>query len=408
MLPRQDLSYWSKDTDRNFPKLSQDLEIDVAVIGGGIAGLTASYLLKQSGLKVAVFEKNLLGNKVTGRTTGKVTSQHGLTYSQLMKKLGREYTQLYASANQKAISQIEKITKDENIKCDWQRNDNYVFTEKADEVAKLKKETDISRSLGLPASFETTTSLPFKVRGAVKFTNQAKFHARKYVLGLANAVDGDGSYVFENTRIKRVRNGRPCRLFSGGHNIYARETIIATNVPFPFISHGVYCALEYPEKSYIVAGKYDKNLEGMYITAGKPTRSIMPMKAGSQQLLLIGGEGHVPGFTGIRAKLRYNRLADYAKHRFGINFLDYKWSTMDYISYDNVPLVGRLYPWTKHVFVITAFKKWGLTTSMVAAIITKDLILGEESNLAAFYRSNRFSPIKSMPAVYAKYLNPFS
>src|SRR5215213_7217950 len=194
-LPDQEVSYWiSSVTEPRYPEPKQDITVDVAIIGAGIAGLSAAYFLKQTGRKVAVLERNAVGAGVTGYTTGKVTSQHNLCYAKLQKNFGPAIARLYGQANQAAIEQMEQIIAKENIACDWQREDNYVFTEKSAEVAKLKNEAAIAKKLGLPAAFVTKTSLPFAVKGAVRFNDQATFHARKYLLGLARAVHGNGSY----------------------------------------------------------------------------------------------------------------------------------------------------------------------------------------------------------------------
>src|SRR5437763_6552663 len=158
-LPDHEESYWvSSAVDPPYPVLKEDITVDVAIIGAGIAGLSAAYFLKQAGLKVAILERNAVGEGVTGYTTGKVTSQHNLCYAKLQKNFGRETARLYGEANQAAIEQMEKIITKENIACDWQRDTNYVFTEKTEEVTKLKNEAATAKKLGLPASFETTTS----------------------------------------------------------------------------------------------------------------------------------------------------------------------------------------------------------------------------------------------------------
>jgi glycine/D-amino acid oxidase-like deaminating enzyme len=103
-------------------------------------------------------------------------------------------------------------------------------------------------------------------------------------------------------------------------------------------------------------------------------------------------------------KTRSQRLSDYAEERFSANSIDYRWSAWDYLAYDNVPLVGKIYPWSKHLYVISAFRKWGLTNSMVSAIILRDLITGEKNNWADIYNPMRTSPMKSIPSVAKKYI----
>ncbi len=173
-IPNQDNSYWIKSSkDPGYQSLTSEIDVDVAVIGGGIAGLSTAYLLKQAGLTVAVLERNALSEGVTGNTTGKVTSQHSLCYDKLQKDHGTKVARAYGQGNQEAIVEIEKIIKKEKIDCDWQRSENYVFTEKSEEIEKLKVEAEVARKLGLPASFETKTPLPFAVIRRSQISNQS-------------------------------------------------------------------------------------------------------------------------------------------------------------------------------------------------------------------------------------------
>lgn len=407
-LPAKEESYWvSSTSSAAYSALEGDLDVDVAIIGAGIAGLSAAYFLKQAGLTVAVLEKNVIGGGVTGYTTGKVTSQHSLCYAKLQKNFGASAAKTYGEANQAAIERIEQIIKKEKIDCDWQRDSAYVFTEKAEEVEKLKNEAKIARELGLPASFEAETTLPFSVKGAVRFADQAKFHSRKYLLGLARAVHGGGSYVFENTEAKKVHDRDPCIVSIKDGEVKAKDIIMATNVPFPATTHTFYGAYEYPLKSYIVAGKLEgeSQFKGMYITPGGPIRSILPIKSGGDTWLLVGGESHFPGFG--NADARHQRLADYAAKRFGLPTITHRWSAWDYLSNDEVPLIGKMYPWSKHAYVATGFMKWGLTTGTVAGMILSDAIQGRKNSWAKTFDASRLSPITSIPKAAAKIVSGF-
>ena len=270
-LPQKEVSYWMESTSNaTYPRLSKDISTDVAVIGGGLAGLNIAYLLKQAGKKVVVLEKEIIGGGVTGHTTGKLTTQHNLIYSTLQQTLGEKKAQDYADANQEAFATVKKIIAKEKIKCDLQEDDNYVFTEKNEEVEKLQQEAKVAKSLGLPATFTTATTLPFKVKGAMKFSRQAKMHARKYALGLAKAINGDGSFVFEKTTAIFVHDEEPAKVTTVMGDVTAKDIIIAMPVPFPLVMHGFYCVYEYPLKTYIIAARVKAAMKGMYITPGGP------------------------------------------------------------------------------------------------------------------------------------------
>lgn len=396
-LPEKEVSYWMESTKEGiYPSLEKDMSTDVVVVGGGLAGLTAAYLLKQAGKKVIVLEKEIIGGGVTGHTTGKLTVQHNLIYSKLENRLGKKKAQDYAAANQEAFVMVKKIIAKERIMCDLQDDDNYVFTEKEEEVEKLQQEVAVAKSLGLPATFTTKTTLPFTVKGAVKFSRQAKMHARKYSLGLAEAIDGDGSYVFEKTTARFVEDDSPATVKTDYGDVTAKDVIIAMPVPFPLFMHGVYCAYEYPLKTYVIAARVKDEMKGMYITSGGPIYSILPVTSGKEKLLLFGGQGHLPG-TGLHSLVYCKRLAEFAQEKFGISKFSYRWSAWDYLSYDKIPLVGPAYPWSDHVYVSSGAMKWGLTNTAAAAIILRDRLTGKKNPWADTFNSTRLSTIRAIP-----------
>jgi glycine/D-amino acid oxidase-like deaminating enzyme len=404
-LPETEKSLWQEIyLEGLYPELLEDLEVDVAIVGGGITGLTSAYLLKQAGLKVAVIEKATIGGGTTGRTTGKVTSQHNLVYADLQQRLGTETAQLYGEANQAAVEQVESIVKREKISCDWERQDNYVYTTSREQVKQFKQEAKVAAQLGMPASFETTSPLPFAISAAVRFSQQGRMHSQRYLMGLAAAIQGDGSYIFEQSNVIGIRDGAPARVKTKHAKVLAKDVIVATNVPtLPLAARGGYCLLEYPIESYLVAGKLDIDYRGMYISPDDNHFSILPTQVDGQSLLLVGGKGHISGLRGS-TRARYQQLADYAEEFFGVTKITHRWSDRDYLAYDNVPLVGKLYPWSKHVYVASAFRKWGLSNGTAAAMILRDLIIGQANPWAKIYDSTRSKPIRSIPRVAVKYL----
>ena len=404
-LPTTRSSYWrdAYPAAAIYPQLAQNLTVDVVIIGAGITGLTSAYLLKQAGLRVVVLDKATVGGGTTGRTTGKVTSQHNLIYSELQQRLGTAAARVYGEANQAAVERVESIVKSIGIDCDWVREDNYVFTTDDSQVATFQKEAQVAASLGLPAAFVTEAPLPFQIKAAVKFSGQAKINAQKYLLGLARAVDGDGSFVFENSSVGRIHDGKPGYVKSNGKTITAAHIIVATNVPTsPLMARGGYCLEEYPRESYIVAGRLPKAIKGMYISPDKQHYSILPVgDSSAERTLLIGGQGHLSGLRGSTTK-RYQKLADYAEEHFGVTEITHCWSDRDYLGYDNIPQIGKLYPWSKHLYVGTAFKKWGLSNGTVAAIILTDLITGKQNPWAETFRPNRLKSVASFPHAVIK------
>jgi glycine/D-amino acid oxidase-like deaminating enzyme len=165
----------------------------------------------------------------------------------------------------------------------------------------------------------------------------------------------------------------------------------------PLVGRVSYGFLEHPTESFVVAGLLPKKFSGTYISPDDDNYSIFPLEIDEQWYLLIGGEGgNLPGLRLSKQK-RYKKLAAYAKEHFGVEQVSHKWSDMDYRGYDELPLIGRLYPWSKHLYTATGFRKWGMTNGTVAATILTDLIMGQLNKYAEIFDSTRGEPVKNMP-----------
>lgn len=381
-------SFWLCDKSTlSFNPLEKDLDCDIAVVGGGIAGLNSAYILMKAGYKVAVFERNTIGSGTSSKTMGKITSQHGIIYSTLIKKYGYKMAKKYGDANESAIAEMENIVRKEKISCDWQIADNYIYTTDKKQITSFKVEARNAKSLGLPAGFAKNVNLPFPTVGAVRFKNQAKFHVQKYMYGLAKAINKNGGYVFEDSQVSSFNDGKLPKIKVNGKTVNAKKVIIATKVPpAPLFARASYALLEYPNTSYIVAGNYSGPLTDVYISTDKNHYSIMPFKNKKYSLLLIGGQSHIPGTQ--PESINYKKLTDYAKNIFNLD-IKYRWKGMDYLAYDGLPLVGKLYPWSKNIYAIGGFKKWGLTTSIVCANVIKDRIINQENPLIDAFETHR-------------------
>jgi glycine/D-amino acid oxidase-like deaminating enzyme len=393
--PKGFVSYWVDTVPtRPYPALADQHSVDVAVVGAGIVGLTAAYLLKQEGLRVAVIERREIARGVSGYTTAKVTSSHGLIYSQLIGSFGEDGARTYGHANEAAIEKMAEIADGTGADCDFERADNYVYTEQESSVAEIRREAEVAARVGLPASFTTETELPFSVQGAVRFANQAQFNPRKYLRALAERIDGDGSYVFEDTVVTGVSEGHPCDVQTELGVLSASDVIVATHMPI--IDRGLFFTKVHPYRSYAIVGEVDgsKMPHGMYISTGGPTRSIRSVVDGDRRLLLVGGEGHKTGTDSDTMKY-YERLEGWANERYGLGEPRYRWATQDNVSIDKVPYVGRLTRGSDHVFTATGFGKWGMTNGTVSAMILSDHIVGRTNAWAALYDSKRVKPTAS-------------
>lgn len=396
-IPGKFESLWIDTTpDTNFPELSQNIEVDVVIVGGGIVGLTTALFLKEAGLKIAVIEARKIVKGVTGHTTAKVTSQHSLIYDYLISTFGKEKAKFYGNSNEEAITRIESVSKKYRIDCDFKRLPAYVFAENSEDSGKVKKEVEAAKNLGLPASFEENFSskgrpssgwdFPLESYGAIKFDNQAQFHPRKYLLGVAEQIPDEDNFIFENTTVLSFKEGEPCTVITDKGVVKAKDVVIATHVPF-FKSPGAFFTRLYQIRSYVY-GLYIKGKlpEGVFYGTLSHTIRSQPTKKGT--IILMGNEDHKAG-QGGDIVARYKRIVEYYKKFFEIEEIDYHWSTQDPDTPDRVPFIGKISSNSKHVFMASGFAGWGMTNGTVAAMLISDLILGKDNPWKELYDPGR-------------------
>ncbi len=387
-------SFWLASATRDeYSPLETDRSFDVAVLGGGLCGVTTALMLKREGARVAIVEAGRIGGGATGYTTAKITSLHGQIYNQLKSKFGEDGARAYGEANEAAIQRMERWVNEEGIGCDFRRKPNYTYTESPDQVDSLRDEAETARKLGLPASFTTDVDLPFCVEAAVRFDDQAEFHPIKYLAALARMIPGDGSEIFEHTPAIDVDEGSPVTTKTRRGTITAERVVVATH--FPFLDRGGYFARMHPARSYIVAARLETPApRGMYISAESPTRSIRTTPHEGGEVLLVGGEGHKVGQE-PDTEARYDALAAWTREHFDVAAIEWRWSTQDPITDDHVPYIGKLHPGADSLYVATGFAKWGMAHSTVAAIILTDAISSRENPWAPLYDASRVKPLAS-------------
>ncbi|MDD2430217.1 MAG: FAD-dependent oxidoreductase [Firmicutes bacterium] len=402
--------YWLSTIERDdYPSLEENLNIDVAIVGGGITGITSAFLLKKAGLKVAVLESTKLFNGTTGHTTAKLTSQHGLIYDRLLNHFGEEKARQYAVANEDAIRFVTELVKEKNIDCDFDILPAYIYTLDEKYLDKIKREVLAANFFGIEASFEENIPLPFKITGAIKFANQAKFHPLKYLLALAKSIPGDGSFIFENTKVVDIEDEekKPIVVTKDGKKVTASFVIIASHFPF-YDGFGLYFTKIHTQRSYAIAVKAKEKLgEGMFLNAETPTRSLRSLTdENGEELILVVGENHKTADQ-KNTKVHYQNLADFAKSNFTLESILYRWSTQDCMSVDGVPYIGFLTSKNPYILVATGFNKWGMTNSTAAAKIMLDLITKGESPWADIFSPQRFSIFASAPNLVVQNLDVF-
>ena len=388
-------SFWVASAAENAPKhlrLVEDVTVDVAMVGGGIVGLTAALLLQRAGKRTAVIEARRIGQQVTGRSTAKITSQHGLIYQQLEKSFDESTARAYGAANQAGLEQIVRLVEELRIDCELERKAAYVYSQTGEQLSDVEKEAELAKRLGLPASLVRETPLPFPVAGAVRFEGQAQFDPYRYALGLADAIVAGGGQIFENTRALSVEHGEPCRVTTGRGVVTARDVIEATHLPLG--REGMFFAKAYPYAHPMVAARVDpaRAPDGMFISAGAPTHSIRTAKRGDETWLVTVGNTYKPGHPDEEMEA-FEDLTAFLRDEFGVGSIDYRWTNEDYESMDGLPFIGRASSSAAHLFVATGFNAWGIANGPGAGIILSDLIMGRDNPWAEVFDATRVKPL---------------
>ncbi len=395
-LPGEPQSLWTATVaESDWPSLPPGgVSVDVAVVGGGIVGMTVALLLKRAGRSVAVIEARRIGRQVTGRSTVKVSSQHGMIYGYLVRSFGEELARLYGAANEAALAWIAEQVQSLGMDCEFERRAAVIWCETDAMGRMLEEEAETARRLGLPSSYSRSLELPFATKGGARFDNQAQFHPVKYIDGLAEAFRSADCHIYEQTRVLDVDEGAPCRIQTDRGAVSAAEVVIATNLPI--LDRGGFFAKAMPKRHACLAARTEgaPSFQDMYISAEEPTRSLrVAVPGGGEAFLVVVGESFKTGYADIRQKLA--ELEDWTRHRFRIGDVVYHWGNQDYYSVDRVPYVGRLTPVSRHVRVATGFNAWGMTSGTVAAMILADDILGRSNPWAELFHAQRIKPMIS-------------
>jgi len=389
-LPGKNTSIWIDTTEKtNFPALDGDSKFDVAIVGGGIAGLSIAYFLKKAGKRVVVLESEHIATGTTGYTTAKITSAHGLKYKYLIDKFGVDKARLYAEANQTALRKIISIMEELRILADLKSLPAYTYAVTEGDLTIIKDEVQAASSLGLPVSFTKSLPLPYPVAGAIKYENQAGFHPRKYLLSLVKKIEGDGSRIFEQTKVLKVKEGDICQVVTEKGIILADDVVIASN--FPFCDPGAYFAKLTARQSLVIAVRLNGQVpQGLFYSTEKSFHSLRPQSYQGGEVLLVGGRLFQIN-EGNNLDESYEKLVSWTKEKFPVKSVLYRWTTSDSQSSDRVPLIGRVKSASKHLYVATGFSGWGMTHSTVAAMIISDLILAKKNSWSELYEPTRLA-----------------
>ena len=362
-------SVWSHNSNMpEFPQLKRDVKTNVLIIGGGLAGILTAYFLHQAGLKYVLVEKGKICEGTTHNTTAKITLQHGLIYNKILNSSGLETARKYFLCNQSALEKYKELCK--NIDCDFEIKNNFVYS--INNRQKLEQEMNALDKIGCKAELSDNIPLPFKTSGAVMVPDQAQFNPLKFIKHITKDLN-----IYENTFIKEMKDNTAVSDFG---KIYADNVIVTTH--FPFINkHGSYFLKLYQHRSYVIALSNAQNVDGMYVDENKKGLSFRNYG----DMLLLGGGGHRTGKKGGN----WNELRQKAQIYYPDSKEKYYWAAQDCMSLDNIPYIGNYSKNTHNLYTACGFNKWGITSSMAAAMILCDMITGKNNDFADIFNPSR-------------------
>lgn len=362
-------SVWTDSIEiPQFDSLNGDRKTDVLIIGGGLCGVLCAYFLQQAGIDYILVEGDRIAEGITKNTTAKITFLHGLIYSKLINSVGREQAQMYLSANKAALQEYEKMCG--SIDCDFEKKSAYTYSMK--DRQKIENEVRALHRLGINAEFTDDLKLPFKTAGAVRVDNQAQFNPLKFIAEISKEL-----HIYEKTFIRDIT---PHTAIADNGKITADKIIVTTH--FPFINkHGNYYLKLYQHRSYAAAFENAQEMEGMYVDEYNKGMSFRSYK----NLLFIGGGGHRTGKKGGN----WNEIYDFAKRYYPDSTEKYSWAAQDCMSLDKIPYIGLYSKRTPDLYVASGFNKWGITSSMAAAMILTDMVRGKKSEFAEVFSPQR-------------------
>ncbi|MDT8914947.1 FAD-dependent oxidoreductase [Amycolatopsis sp. PS_44_ISF1] len=363
-------------------------EADVAVLGGGIAGVTTALVLARRGVDVAVVEAGRIAAGATGNNTAKVTALQSTIYSTLTREHGPETASAYARAAQSGVELVGRLA--EPLGCGLRRAPATTFALTAGEQAAVRDEYESAARAGLPVERVTSLDLPVPVHGAVRLPGQLALHPADYVRGLAGAVEAEGGRVFEDSRVRHVSTTGPYRVHTDDGVLKAGTLVVATH--YPILDRGVFFPRLKVQRSYCVAATLRTGAPPgeLAISAGSPLWSF----AAHGGRLILGGQGHP---AGERAGFgRYLALDEFASRHFDVEEVTHRWSAQDAVVYDGIPLAGPYLPGARRLWVAAGFGKWGLAMGTVAAEVVADGITGSDNPYRDLFAPHRVS-LRSAP-----------
>ena len=366
-----------------FPQLDQDIDCDVCIIGGGLSGIANAYFLAKEGKDVILLEKDAILSGATGNSTGKLTAQHDIIYSKLLKKFGRDNAKYYYDVNEDAIQFARSFAQDDELKA----ADSILYAQSKQGSELLRHEMRAYEELGIPGELGRNSELPIQMDTTLTLKDECQIHPVRLGQHLAQLAVEAGARIYEQSDVVLMDLKKRLLSLKAGQEVQFNELILCTHYPIEAL-RGLQIMKLSVDRSYLVAAEADMPLRGQYIAIDSPKRSIRTASIDGQSYFLLSGESHQAG-TESDTQVHYERLYSDVKDLYNLSTLTNGWSAQDPQTPDLVPYAGIISSSMPYVYISTGYRKWGLSNSMASARIISDLIVGRTNKASALYAPDR-------------------
>jgi glycine/D-amino acid oxidase-like deaminating enzyme/nitrite reductase/ring-hydroxylating ferredoxin subunit len=371
--------YWMESSLPRFSKLERNARVDVVVVGGGITGLTAAYLIAKGGRSVALLERGRCAEIDTGHTTAHLTMVTDLRLTELVDRFGRNHAQAVWDAGLAAIAQIDTIVRDEHLSCAFTWVPGYLHhpmgSTPEKDVDMLTQEAALATEMGFDATF--VSDVPFVGGPGVRFDNQARFHPRLYLAGLASALSAGGGQIYEHSAADEFCDD-PRSVTSNGHTLSCDSIVLATHTPLMGNTNIASATLLQTKlalyTSYVVAGRVQSVSvpDALFWDTADPYHYVRLDRQRDCDVVIVGGEDHKTGQSSD-TNACYDRLERTAIALVPGIEITHRWSGQVIDTPDGLPYIGET---AARQFAATGFGGNGMTFGTLGGMMAADSVAG--------------------------------